>query len=565
MAVRAFNGSTDYLRAQIGGDFGHGGSDGSTTIIIGKLTGSAGGYPRVYIRTDSTNAPAYQVLVAPGRNLSFVAQNYCESSGLPITEDVWGMWVMRHSLDAVGDVLAGNPRISIGEAGGAMAHANIASGSAQPVTQVGGSVYFGCGINGDGVTEQEFFPGELALVIPLDYVIEDDADIDALFGGVLGNLLALTPVEAWPFDQEDVTTAVEDLIAGLDQTERSGTTVVTGDDPPSDVYAGSGTAPTVDTEPTVTGAPEIGGMLTRTNGIYTGSPSPSVDRHWYVSYDSLDGVDDFLAGTGEGDTWDAIGSEAGLTLDVTADLYNGMIFAGEIATNTEGEARAADATSLFVYAVSCTAIPVVTGTPTEGETLSTTNGTWIGTPTLYEYSWLRDSVTEIPGATSNTYELTSDDVGFVINSRVTASDADDLPEIADSEFTATVEAAGGDVPVNSVAPVVTGTVRLGRTLSCGTGTWSNTPTGYAYQWQRDTGSGFSNIGGATASTRVLAVADLTADIRCLVTASNAEGDGDPEPSNEVGPVEGNSALILNHEGTALIECPVFTLIDGELV
>jgi hypothetical protein len=41
-------------------------------------------------------------------------------------------------------------------------------------------------------------------------------------------------------------------------------------------------------------------------------------------------------------------------------------------------------------------------------------------------------------------------------------------------------------PVNTVAPAVTGTATQGQTLTTDNGTWTNSPTGYTYQWQRYT-------------------------------------------------------------------------------
>ena len=38
-------------------------------------------------------------------------------------------------------------------------------------------------------------------------------------------------------------------------------------------------------------------------------------------------------------------------------------------------------------------------------------------------------------------------------------------------------------PVNIVPPAITGTAQAGATLTAGTGTWTNSPTGYAYQWR----------------------------------------------------------------------------------
>lgn len=76
----------------------------------------------------------------------------------------------------------------------------------------------------------------------------------------------------------------------------------------------------------------------------------------------------------------------------------------------------------------------------------------------------------------------------------------------------------GSAPVNTVAPVVSGTATFGQTLSCTTGTWTGSPTPtFTYQWQR---SG-SNIGSATSSTYTLVAADVGNTIRCVVTATNS--------------------------------------------
>jgi hypothetical protein len=87
----------------------------------------------------------------------------------------------------------------------------------------------------------------------------------------------------------------------------------------------------------------------------------------------------------------------------------------------------------------------------------------------------------------------------------------------------------GQAPVNDIAPVVSGLLTTGSTLSCTTGNWSGTPTiTYAYQWRR----GGVDIVGATSSTYVLVVADMYNNIDCLVTATNAFGSGQA-PSNSV--------------------------------
>jgi len=88
---------------------------------------------------------------------------------------------------------------------------------------------------------------------------------------------------------------------------------------------------------------------------------------------------------------------------------------------------------------------------------------------------------------------------------------------------------GGNPPVNSVAPAITGTAQEGQTLTCSTGTWSGTPT-YSYQWKRNG----SNIGSATNSTYTLVTADVGQSIKCTVTATNALGSSNAD-SNTVTP------------------------------
>jgi hypothetical protein len=76
-----------------------------------------------------------------------------------------------------------------------------------------------------------------------------------------------------------------------------------------------------------------------------------------------------------------------------------------------------------------------------------------------------------------------------------------------------------DPPVNTVAPVISGTTTIGQTLSTTNGTWDNDPDSFTYQWKRDG----SNIGSATNSTYQLVAADLGTDIICEVTATNEAG------------------------------------------
>ena len=80
-------------------------------------------------------------------------------------------------------------------------------------------------------------------------------------------------------------------------------------------------------------------------------------------------------------------------------------------------------------------------------------------------------------------------------------------------------------PVNTVSPVISGTTTLGSVLTSTTGTWTNSPSSFTYQWVR----GFINVG-TNANTYTLVQADSAAAITCVVTATNASG-STPATSN----------------------------------
>jgi hypothetical protein len=92
-----------------------------------------------------------------------------------------------------------------------------------------------------------------------------------------------------------------------------------------------------------------------------------------------------------------------------------------------------------------------------------------------------------------------------------------------SEATVATGAVASGAPVDAIAPTITGTLKQGYTQTISIGSWSPAATSYTYQWQRDTGSGFTNISGATAATYVPKAADLGASLQALVTAHNAYG------------------------------------------
>ena len=81
--------------------------------------------------------------------------------------------------------------------------------------------------------------------------------------------------------------------------------------------------------------------------------------------------------------------------------------------------------------------------------------------------------------------------------------------------------AAPPAPVNTVAPVISGTMVVGQTLTTTNGTWTNSPISFTYKWYK----GITAIVGATSSTYILVQADAgtTTAIKCEVTAINLGG------------------------------------------
>jgi hypothetical protein len=92
-------------------------------------------------------------------------------------------------------------------------------------------------------------------------------------------------------------------------------------------------------------------------------------------------------------------------------------------------------------------------------------------------------------------------------------------------FAGAATARTATAPRNTSAPTVTGTPREGNTLNAHNGGWANTPTSFAYQWQRcaPDGSGCADITGATKQSYSLTSADVDHTVRVGVTATNADG------------------------------------------
>ena len=173
--------------------------------------------------------------------------------------------------------------------------------------------------------------------------------------------------------------------------------------------------------------------------------------------------------------------------------------------------------------------PSVSGAPKEGSTLTATTGTWANSPSSYVYKWQRcgtdgTGCTDVVSGSKNTYTLTAADVMHTVRVVVTGVNADGRGDAAPSDATAVVSSKSG--PTNSVPPSIdVQRPKVGDRLTASPGTWSPTPTSYAYQWQRcDTDNGTClNVPLAKSSTYVARYSDVGSKLRVLVTAKTTTG------------------------------------------
>ncbi len=209
-----------------------------------------------------------------------------------------------------------------------------------------------------------------------------------------------------------------------------------------------------------------------------------------------------------------------------------------------------------------TALPTVSGTAQQGNTLTTSNGSWTGTPTSYAYQW-QDcnsqgaSCSNISGATSSTHVLTSGDVGHTMRSVVTAcNNACGTASSAPSGVVASSQGSS-DAPVNSVQPYfvvssvsnttgacTAGCAIEGQQLSVTPGIWSHNPT-FSYQWQ-------DCIARAGTDTRVAVATGGASDIMTPPTIGscvNATGPGATTTTYTVSASDVGHALAVNVTAT----------------
>jgi GH25 family lysozyme M1 (1,4-beta-N-acetylmuramidase) len=177
--------------------------------------------------------------------------------------------------------------------------------------------------------------------------------------------------------------------------------------------------------------------------------------------------------------------------------------------------------------------PTIVGAAQSGKILAAVPGVWAGgKPVTFLYQWLRcdaagGGCVPITTATAEKYTPGVDDIGHALVLTVTTKSSFGVAS-ASSPPTVAVSASGTTSPsrpTSTSAPAVSGTVQAGQVLTSSVGTWTGSPTSFAYQWRRcdGTGGACGAIPGAINSSYTIGPGDIGSTISLVVTATSSGG------------------------------------------
>jgi hypothetical protein len=294
--------------------------------------------------------------------------------------------------------------------------------------------------------------------------------------------------------------------------------------------AGSGSGygqqpPSASAPPSISGTLVSGSTLTASSGTWVGVSIQSYAYQW-KRCDLSGNSCSSLAGATQ-TTYKLASADVGTTMrvSVTATNKNGAT------TATSAQTAVVAAPPSPVSPPTNTGLPQISGTAQQGQSLTASTGSWSGSPTSYGYQWQRCNSTggacaAVSGATASSYALTSSDVNSTMRVLVSAKNAGGTTTALSAQ-TAVVASppVNPTPPANTALPQVSGTAQAGQTLTASTGSWSGSPTSYAYQWNRcdSAGANCAAISGATATTFALTSTDVGKTLRASVTAKNSAG------------------------------------------
>lgn len=293
----------------------------------------------------------------------------------------------------------------------------------------------------------------------------------------------------------------------------------------SDLVAATA-APVNTSPPTISGSAVGGQTLTAAPGSWSNDPAGYA--YQWVRCDATGGSCLSISGA-TASTYTLVSTDVGKTLRITV-----------VASNASGSASATSAQTAKVAGTLPKDTTPPTFTPMSGLAVGgavtlVSKGTWSGipTPTKWSYQWQSctdpgspASCSDIAGATATSYTLTANEAGEYLRLGVSAGNTCSLgcgTTIAYSAESTGSVASGG--PVNTDPPAIIGVAQTGLVLTATTGTWTNAPSSYAYEWQLcdSAGASCAAISGQATSSYTIQQTDAGHAIRVRVTGTNSFG------------------------------------------
>lgn len=188
-------------------------------------------------------------------------------------------------------------------------------------------------------------------------------------------------------------------------------------------------------------------------------------------------------------------------------------------------------TTTVVAAPVNTSVPSITGTKSVGQTLTSSTGTWSGPPTSYAYQWTRadtssGSYTDISGANTSTYVLTTDDISKFIKAGVIATNVAGSSSQTLSTATTAISAVAPSAPI--INSITAGNTQLSVNFTASSNGGSAI-TNYEYSTNGTTYFAFS----PAATTSPLVITGLTNSTSYPVTIKAVNAINPSSASNSI--------------------------------
>lgn len=227
MAVRAFNGSSDWIDFTLPGNI----TGASSVLAVLEIT-SFTNWSSIYSHVNSAGTDGLITFEVEGTSghsggLSLDSNGFSEQFTNTLTSSQWS--IVGYSVTG-----AATPTFHMSKNGAAFTHTAGGANVNIPTSQSGGKLTVGRFLSGG--TGADFAAMRIAALFACIGTSISNATVDTLVGKTKTDFQAAGFTNGWEFGQDSTGTNVLDVIGSANQSAINGTSVVTGDDPPSGVY-----------------------------------------------------------------------------------------------------------------------------------------------------------------------------------------------------------------------------------------------------------------------------------------------------------------------------------------